>query len=131
MSGSRDGERMLKPSNGTSMKSPRLSRITTGNPTHLTFKETEVQPTSDAQPLTLDGGNFSDLMELSLETSRIVKYLTFKEVLTVRIRISLFILLMEKSINSGILSILMNGRESHKKESSTIGSDSTLKEISM
>jgi hypothetical protein len=73
MSGSEDGERMLWVNNGTLMKSPRLSRVNSGSLTHLIFKETEPQPILDAQILTQDGGNCSNLMELSLETSRSIK----------------------------------------------------------
>ena len=62
-SGSRDGERMLEPNNGTSMKSQRPSRTTTGSHTHLTFKEMVDPLTSDAQLLTLDGGKCSDIKE--------------------------------------------------------------------
>jgi hypothetical protein len=59
-SGLRDGERMLLPSSGTSMVSPRLSRTITGNHTHLTFNQTEDHPTSDVPLPTQDGGNSSD-----------------------------------------------------------------------
>jgi hypothetical protein len=65
MSGSRDGERMLLPNSGTSMKSPRLSKTTTGSLTHLTFKETEILTTLDAQPQIQDGGKCSDTKKLS------------------------------------------------------------------
>jgi hypothetical protein len=70
MSGSRDGERMSEPSNGTSMRCPRLSRITTGSPTHLISKATEDQATSDVPQPTQDGGRCSDTKELLLETRK-------------------------------------------------------------
>jgi hypothetical protein len=60
MSGREDGERMLLDNNGSSMKSLRLSRITNGSLTHLTFKEMEHQLMSDVLLPTQDGGNFSD-----------------------------------------------------------------------
>jgi hypothetical protein len=56
---------MSMPSNGTSMKSLRLSRITTGNPTLLIFNPMEDQATSDAQPQIQDGGKCSDTKVLS------------------------------------------------------------------
>jgi hypothetical protein len=61
--GSRDGETTLKPSNGTSMESLRLSRTTTGNPIHSTSNPMEDPQISDAQPPTQDGGNSSELRE--------------------------------------------------------------------
>jgi len=64
-SGSRDGERMLQPSNGTLMRSQRQSRTTTGSHIHLISKETVTPPTLDALLLTQDGGNYGDVMELS------------------------------------------------------------------
>jgi hypothetical protein len=70
MSGSRDGERMLKPSNGTSMKSQRLSRTTTGSLTHSIFNPTVAQLTSDVLLPTLDGGNYSDSIAISLRTRK-------------------------------------------------------------
>jgi hypothetical protein len=65
-SGSRDGEIMLLLSNGTSMEFPRLSRTTTGSHTPLISNPMEAQATSDAQPLTQDGGNCSDMKTTSL-----------------------------------------------------------------
>jgi len=65
-SGSRDGERMLLPSNGISMRSQRPSRITTGSHTHLISNPTETLATSDALPQTQDGGNCSDAKEHQL-----------------------------------------------------------------
>jgi hypothetical protein len=60
MSGSRDGERTLPLSNGTSMVFQRLSRTTTGSLIHLIFKETVDQTTYDALLPTQDGGNSLD-----------------------------------------------------------------------
>jgi hypothetical protein len=67
-SGSRDGEEMSEPSNGTSMRFPRPSRTTTGSHTHLISNQTVVQPISDVLQPTQDGGNCSDLMEDILST---------------------------------------------------------------
>jgi hypothetical protein len=66
MSGSRDGERMLMPNNGSSMRFQRPSRTTTGSLTHLTSNQTEDQAISDALQPTLDGGRCSDTKELQL-----------------------------------------------------------------
>jgi hypothetical protein len=66
-----DGELTLKPNNGTSMESPRLSRITTGNHTHLISNQTVDQPMSDALLPTQDGGKCGDLKEDILSTIRV------------------------------------------------------------
>jgi hypothetical protein len=66
MSGSRDGETTLELNNGTSMVSQRPSRTTTGSHTHLISNQTVDQPTSDALPLTQDGGNSSDTKMVAL-----------------------------------------------------------------
>jgi hypothetical protein len=66
MFGKEDGERMLWVNNGSSMESPRLSRITNGRITHLTFNQMEDPQTSDVLPLTQDGGNFGEAKEASL-----------------------------------------------------------------
>jgi hypothetical protein len=58
--GSRDGERTPMPSNGTSMRNPRHSRITTGSHTHLISNLMEDHPTLDVPLPTQDGGNSSD-----------------------------------------------------------------------
>jgi hypothetical protein len=73
-----DGELTQLLNNGTSMRSLRLSRITTGNRTLLTSKEMELLQMLDVQQLTLDGGKFSDMQAISLRTIK-VKYLIFKE----------------------------------------------------
>jgi hypothetical protein len=59
---------MLLLNSGTSMRSPRPSRITTGRATHLTFKEMEDLPISDVPLPTQDGGNSSDTKDLKLST---------------------------------------------------------------
>ena len=64
---------MSRPNNGTSMKSLRQSRTTTGSHIHSTFNQMETQATSDVLEPTQDGGNYLDLMVLSLETSRTIK----------------------------------------------------------
>jgi hypothetical protein len=88
MSGSRDGEEILQPSSGSSMRFPRPSRITTGSHTHLISKETVDHPTLDVPTPTQDGGNSSSKKEHSSETSRTLRFLTFKELLMLRIEIS-------------------------------------------
>jgi len=76
-SGSRDGETMLRPSNGTSMESPRHLRTTTGNLTHLTSNQMVDQPMSDVLLPTPDGGNSGELREDSLEMIK-ERFLKFK-----------------------------------------------------
>jgi hypothetical protein len=88
MSGSRDGERMLLLNNGSSMRSQRQSRITTGSLIHLKSKATAALQMLDALVPTQDGGNYSELMDLSLETSRTIKYWMSKVELMERIRTS-------------------------------------------
>jgi hypothetical protein len=63
MSGSRDGEQTPLLNNGTSMRSQRLSRITTGRATHLTSNQMVDLQTSDALLPTQDGGKCSDIKE--------------------------------------------------------------------
>jgi hypothetical protein len=60
------------------MEFPRPSRITTGNLTLLTFKETEDHQTSDVLLPTQDGGKCSDLMDKTLSTKkeRLLKFKT-------------------------------------------------------
>jgi hypothetical protein len=96
MSGSRDGERTSLLNNGSSMRSQRQSRITTGSLIHLKSKAMVALQMPDALVLTLDGGNYSDLMELSLETSKTIKYWMSKVELTERIRTSCGTLLTER-----------------------------------
>ena len=86
---------MLRVNNGTSMRSPRLSRITNGSHTHLTFKETEPLPMSDAQLLTLDGGRCSDMRIISSGTKK-VRYSISKEMLMLKTETSLFTKLPEE-----------------------------------
>jgi hypothetical protein len=115
MSGSRDGERTPLPNNGTSMRSLRPSRTTTGRATLLTSNLMEVQATSDVLLPTQDGGNCSDLMEHSLETSRTIKFWMYQEAKMLRIETSLFTKLMERSTNNGTSCMLTNGRVSLRK----------------
>jgi hypothetical protein len=60
MSGREDGERIPLPNNGTSMRSPRPSRTTTGSLTLSISNRTEDHPISDAQLPTQDGGKCLD-----------------------------------------------------------------------
>jgi signal transduction histidine kinase len=64
MFGKEDGETMLWDNNGTSMESPRPSRITNGNLIHLTSNQMEDPQMSDVLQPIQDGGNYSDLMEI-------------------------------------------------------------------
>jgi hypothetical protein len=70
MSGLRDGERMLLPSNGSSMRYQKPLRTTTGNLIHLTSKEMEDPLISDAQLQIQDGGKCSDTKMHLLPTRR-------------------------------------------------------------
>jgi hypothetical protein len=130
MSGSEDGERMLWVNNGTLMKSPRLSRVNNGSHIHLISKEMVDQPMLDVQLQTADGGNSLRRKVPSSEISRMLRYLMFKVELMESKRISLFIQLMEESINNGTLSTLMNGRVNQSRENSMKSSAFTLKETS-
>jgi len=122
---------MLLPNNGSSTKSLRQSRTTTGSHILSTFNQMEILATSDVLEPTQDGGNYLDLMVLSLETSRTIKLLRSKELLMEKTRTSLLTMPTERSTNSGILCTLMSGRESHRKESSTKDSVFMSKETSM
>jgi len=128
--GSEDGERIPLPNNGTSMRFQRPLRTTTGNPTHLTFKEMEDQAMLDVQPLIQDGGNYGDLTALSLETSRTTRYSMFKVVLTENKRTLWSTMPTERSINNGTLCTLMNGRVNLKKVNSMKDLVCMSKEIS-
>jgi hypothetical protein len=129
MSGSRDGERMLLPSNGTSMVSLRLSRTITGNHTHLTFNPTEDQTTSDVPLPTQDGGNSSDYKVPQLSTRK-ERFSKSKVELIKKTEILESTLRRIKSSNNGTSSTLMNGRVSQPRDNSMIDSDFTSKEIS-
>jgi len=128
-SGSRDGERMLLPNNGTSMKFQRLLRTTTGSHTHLTSNPTEDHPTSDVPLPIQDGGNSSDTKDLQLLT-REERYSKSKETLILKTETLASIDNKMVSGNNGTLSTLMSGRENQEKENSTKTSDFMLKEIS-
>jgi hypothetical protein len=111
------------------MKSPRLSRTTTGNLTHLTSNQTVDQLTSDVLLPTQDGGNSSDIKVLKLSTRK-VRLLKFKVNLITKTETLLLEIEITKSTNNGILSMLMNGRENQPKVNSTRDSGFMLKEIS-
>ena len=121
---------MLLPNSGTSMRFLRPSRTTTGSLTHLTSKEMEVRTMLDAQPLTQDGGNCSDMKIISLRTRK-EKCLTFKVTLMLKTETSSCTLHTEESTKCGMLSMLMNGRESQERVSSTKTLVFTLKDLSM
>ena len=84
-SGSRDGERMLLLNSGTSMRSQRQSRTTTGSLTHLTSNPMEDQATSDALELTQDGGRCSDSRD-NMSPTRKVRFLKLLEELILKNR---------------------------------------------
>jgi hypothetical protein len=117
MSGSRDGERMLLLNNGTSMRSQRPSRTTTGRATHSISNPMVDQPMSDAQLPTQDGGKCSDtkVLQSSMKEERSWK---FKETLIKRTETSVSTSNKMDSGNNGTLSMLTNGRENQEKESS-------------
>jgi hypothetical protein len=68
MSGREDGERTLLLNNGTSMRSQRPSRTTTGRATHSISNLMEDLQMLDALLLTQDGGNSSDIKVPQLST---------------------------------------------------------------
>jgi hypothetical protein len=64
--GLRDGERMSKPNNGTSMRSQRPLRTTTGNLTLSTFNLTVDLAILDALQQIQDGGSCSNIKDKQL-----------------------------------------------------------------
>jgi len=120
---------MLLLNSGTSMRSPRLSRTTTGNPTLLTSNPTEDQATLDALPLTQDGGNSSDTKEFQL-SMRKARSLKSKAMLIKKTETLVSTHRTMESTNNGILSMLMNGRENQERENLTRSSAFMLREIS-
>jgi hypothetical protein len=109
--------------------SPRPSRITTGNHTHLTSNPMEDQQTSDALLPTQDGGNYSDTKVLSL-SMRKERFLMSAVMLIKKTETLKFTTRTVELTNNGILCTLMNGRVSQRKENSMKISDFTSKEIS-
>jgi len=97
------------------MKSPRPSRITTGNLTHLTSKATEDLQTSDVLPLTQDGGNSSNT-KIPLSPMKKERFWKFKEILMQKTETSLLETKELQSTNNGTLFMLMNGKESQRKD---------------
>jgi len=128
-SGSRDGERMWDNNNGTSTRSPRPSRTTTGSLTHSTSNPTVAPQTSDAPLPTQDGGRCSDWRELTSQT-REERFWKSKEVLMLRTETLVLTLCKTKSTNNGISSMLMNGRENQLRANLTKDSAYMLKETS-
>jgi len=129
MSHSRDGEPTPDNNNGSSMRSQRPSRTTTGSLTHLTSNPMEDQPTSDVQVPTQDGGNFSDTKEPQL-SMREERSLRSKVELTTKTETLESTLKRMPSTNNGISSMLMNGRESQQRDNLMRDSDFMSKEIS-
>jgi hypothetical protein len=81
--GSRDGETTSLDNNGISMVSPRLSRTTNGNLTHLISNPTVDHLTLDVQLPTQDGGNCSDT-KTTLLLMKEERLLPLQEELTMR-----------------------------------------------
>jgi len=127
---SRDGEPTPDNNSGSSMRSQRPSRTTTGSLTHLISNPMEDQPISDVQLPTQDGGNFSDTKEpqLSMRKERSLKS---KVELTTKTEILESTLKRMPFTNNGISSILMNGKVSQRKENLTKDSECMLKETSI
>jgi len=121
---------MLLLNSGTSMRSPRLSRTTTGNPTLLTSNPTEDQATLDVPPQTQDGGNYSDTKELQL-SMREERFSKSKEILIKKTEILESTHRTTESTNNGTLSMLTNGKENQERVNSTRSSVFMLKEISI
>jgi hypothetical protein len=118
MSGSRDGERMLLLNNGTSMRSQRPSRTTTGRAIHLISNPMVDQPMSDAQLPTQDGGKCSDtkVPQSSMREERSWK---FKETSIKRTETLVSTSNKMDFGNNGTLFMLMNGKENQEREIST------------
>jgi len=121
---------MLLLNNGSSMKSQRPSRITTGSLTHLTFSQTEDQAMSDAQLPTQDGGNSSSTKVLQL-SMREERSLRFKAMSIKRTETLESTLKRMESTSNGTSCTLTNGRVNLKRVSSMRNSVFMLKEISM
>jgi hypothetical protein len=115
MSGLRDGERMLKHNNGSLMEFQRPSRTTTGNLTHLISNQMEDLQTSDVLQLTQDGGNSSDT-KIPLSPMKKERFWKFKEILMQKTETSLLETKELQSTNNGTLFMLMNGKESQRKD---------------
>jgi hypothetical protein len=128
-SGSRDGERMLMLSNGSSMRFQRPSRTTTGSHTHLIFNPMVTHPTSDVPLLILGGGSFSDTKD-HLSSMREERFWKYKVMLILKTETSVLTGNKMVSGNNGTLSMQMNGRVNQEKENLMKILDSTLKEIS-
>jgi len=122
---------MSKPSNGSSMESQRLSRVTNGKLTHLTFNQMEDQPTSDALPQTQDGGNSGEPKVDTLSTKR-ARSLKFKtKISTLMLNRETSKLEPEETIsdNNG-KSFTSTNTLNQRRENSTSSSVFSLKEIS-
>jgi hypothetical protein len=111
------------------MRSQRLSRTITGNPTLLISNPTVDQPTSDAPLPTQDGGNSSNTKD-QLSLTREERFLKLLVKLMVKTKTSVLTHRLMKFTNSGIFFTLMNGRENQLKENLMKDSDYMLKEIS-
>jgi len=131
-----DGLQVTRPiHNGDSMREPRPSSTSTGRTTSWKSTETEDIHTSDQQlQSTQDGGNCSELRELTLEPLRRMwtSTSTFKVLLILKEDTSNAMKpRTEESINNGISSTLINGRVNQLRDNSTKSTDFTSKDHSM
>jgi hypothetical protein len=101
--------------NGTLMKSPRLSKTTTGRAIPWTSNLMVDQPTSDAPLPTQDGGRCGNTKTHSL-LMRKERSFTCKEMLTLKTETLKPDQETERSTSNGTLSTLMSGRESQERE---------------
>jgi hypothetical protein len=112
--------------NGDSTRRQRLSTICNGATTSWKFTPTVDIHTSELLPQsTPDGGNCSELKELTLDASRRIRtnILWFKELLIPKEDTFNKQPRMERSINNGMLSTLTNGRENQLRDNSTKSMD--------
>jgi hypothetical protein len=122
--------RTLRHNNGSSTVFQRQSETTTGRTTAWKSKATVDQPTLEPHPAsTLDGGNSSDLMVLTL-SMRKARYSMFMVDKMLKTETSSFGTDIRVLTNNGTSSMLMNTQMSQRKENSTKDLDSMLKDHS-
>jgi hypothetical protein len=121
---------MSKLNNGTLTKSQRPSRTTTGSLTHLTFNQTEDQQISDVLQPTQDGGNSSNT-KTPMSPMKKERSSKFKEMLMQKTETLWSTIKELQSINNGISSMQMNGRENQERVKSMKTSVSMLKDHSI
>jgi hypothetical protein len=121
---------MSKLNNGTLTKSQRPSRTTTGSLTHLTSKAMEDHLTSDVLQPTQDGGNSSNT-KTPMSPMKKERSSKFKEMLMQKTETLWSTIKELQSINNGISSMQMNGRENQERVNSMKTSVSMLKDHSI